>query len=196
MLVSRRSLPSDPVALARWLIGKRIVRAMDGRRLGGRIVETEAYLANDPASHSFGGPTSRNRAMFSARGHAYVYRIYGMWFCLNVAAGAIGHGAAVLVRAVEPEFGVADMGARRGGATARDIARGPGRLCAALAIDRTLDGADLCTNNGLLWLERGGKPVTGIAVSTRIGITKAPDAQLRFYERGSAYVSGPASLRG
>ena len=192
--ISRRSLPSDPIALARWLIGKRVMRMLDGRLLGGRIVETEAYLADDPASHSFGGPSSRNRSMFFARGHAYVYRIYGMWFCLNVSAGAAGHGAAVLIRALEAEFGIEEMNARRTHATARDVARGPGRLCAALDVDLKVDGVDLCSDNGVLWLEPGEKRVSDIGVSKRIGISKAADAQLRFYERGNAYVSGPLSL--
>lgn len=192
--LSRRRLPSDPIALARWLIGKRLVRVLGGQLAGGRIVETEAYLADDPASHSFGGQTSRNQSMFRPRGHAYVYRIYGIWFCLNVSAGAQGHGAAVLIRALQPEFGVAAMRARRVKAPERDIARGPGRLCAALDIDLAIDAADLCSVNSALWLARGKNDVTNVRQSRRIGITKAADAPLRFYEQDSLYVSGPASL--
>jgi DNA-3-methyladenine glycosylase len=192
--LARRSLPNDPAALARWLIGKRIVRIAASHLMIGRIVETEAYLADDPASHSFGGITARNASMFAEKGRAYVYRIYGIWFCLNVSAGATGHGAAVLVRALEPEVGSAQMSERRGGA-ARDFARGPGRLCSALDIDRNLDGLDLCSANGALWLAAGQKPRGLIDAGPRIGVTKAADLALRFYERGNPYVSGPASGR-
>jgi DNA-3-methyladenine glycosylase len=193
--LARRSLPNDPAALARWLIGKRIVRIASGHLMIGRIVETEAYLSDDPASHSFGGMTARNASMFAEKGRAYVYRIYGIWFCLNVSAGASGHGAAVLIRAIEPEQGSAQMGERRGGADARDLARGPGRLCSALDIDRRLDGLDLCGANGALWLAQGRKPPQQIGVGPRIGVTKATDLELRFYERGNLHVSGPASGR-
>lgn len=160
----------------------------------GRIVETEAYLADDPASHSFRGETRRNASMFRPKGHAYIYRIYGMWFCLNVSAGAEGHGAAVLIRALEPEQGVEHMQPRRGGARARDLMRGPGRLCAALGIGAELDGVDLCDAKGALWLTQGSAS-SDIGVGPRIGITKAADWPLRFYERGSAYVSGKTSER-
>ncbi|MDZ4690944.1 DNA-3-methyladenine glycosylase [Terricaulis sp.] len=193
--LSRGSLPPDPIALARWLIGKRVVRPLDGAHVGGRIVETEAYLDDDPASHSFRGQNLRNRSMFGVRGNAYVYRIYGMWFCFNVSAGAPREGAAVLIRAIEPEFGLDAMAARRRGGDPRDLTRGPGRLCAALAIDLQLDGIDLCRANGALWLAEGGAPIGPIGTSPRIGITKAADAPLRFYERGNPRVSGPKSAR-
>ena len=190
-----RALPNDAPALARWLIGKRLFRQIGAATMGGRIVETEAYLADDPASHSFPGLTARNRSMFARKGRAYVYRIYGMWFCLNVSAGPAGLGAAVLIRAIEPEFGADEMRMLRGGARSGDLARGPGRLCAALDIDHTLDGLDLCNANGALWIAEGPKPAGAIGVSTRIGLTNAADAPLRFYERGNAYVSGPKRLR-
>lgn len=192
--ISRRSLPVDAPDLAQWLLGKRIVRVSGGELMIGRIVETEAYLSDDPASHSFGGPTARNRSMFAQRGHAYVYRIYGAWFCLNVSAGAIGQGAAVLIRALAPEMGVEQMRARRGGASGR-IARGPGRLCAALDIDLAMDGVDLCGADGGLWLARSNGRPAEIGVSPRIGITKAADRPLRFYERGNVHVSGPRHMR-
>ena len=193
--LARRSLPNNPAALARWLIGKRVVRIAAGHLMIGRIEETEAYLGDDPASHSFGGMTPRNASMFAEKGRAYIYRIYGIWFCLNVSADAAGHGAAVLIRALEPEQGIAQMSERRGGAEARELARGPGRLCSALDIDRSLDGLDLCSANGALWLAAGQKPPGEIGAGPRIGITKAADLELRFYERGSPYVSGPASGR-
>lgn len=192
--LSRRSLPKDTIALARWLIGKRLVRRLDGALVAGRIVETEAYFADDPASHSFGGQTLRNRSMFAARGRAYIYRIYGIWFCLNVSAGSVSEGAAVLIRALQPEVGVDRMASRRAAAALHELARGPGRLCAALDIDLKLDGVDLCGANGALWLAKGETP-DQLGVSPRIGVTKAADAPLRFYERGNLHVSGPKRLR-
>lgn len=190
----RRALPKDPVALAGWLIGKRVVRNAGGAVMAGRIVETEAYLADDPASHSYRGLSLRNASMFAARGHAYVYQIYGVWFCLNVAAADDGHGAAVLIRALEPLIGLEHMRKCRGRVLDRELLRGPGRLCTAFDIDRRLDGIDLCAANGALWLARGDAP-NALGVSKRIGITKAAEAPLRFYERGSFYVSGPRALR-
>ena len=183
------------MALARWLIGKQLVRRLDGVVMSGRIVETEAYLADDAASHSFRGPTPRNRSMFAERGHAYVYRIYGMWFCFNVSAGPEGHGAAVLIRALEPERGLEAMMSLRGKAEPLNATRGPGRLCVALGIGPDLDGVDLCAENGALWLADAEAPAPNILVTKRIGITKAADAALRFCEQGSLFLSGPASLR-
>jgi DNA-3-methyladenine glycosylase len=181
--------------LARWLIGKTIVRRLQGELMAGRITETEAYLSDDPASHSFIGETPRNRSMFLPRGHAYIYRIYGIWLCLNVSAEAEGKGAAVLLRALEPLYGLSNMEKRRPGARARDLARGPGRLCQALAIEPNHDGLDLCQENGALWIAHPVRPVREIGVSRRIGIVKAAELPLRYYERGSAFVSGPAALR-
>jgi DNA-3-methyladenine glycosylase len=191
----RAQLPRAPITLARALIGKRLVRVVRGKTLVGRIVETEAYLSDDAASHSFAGPTPRNGSMYLRRGHAYIYRIYGIWLCLNISAGHSGDGAAVLLRALVPMEGVRAMQANRGGANVRDLARGPGRLCQALAIDPTLDGLDLCSANGVLWLAAASHPVGDIGVSARIGITQAADLPLRFYERGNLFVSGPARLR-
>ena len=158
----------------------------------GRIVESEAYLHDDPASHSFRGPTKRNASMFLAPFHAYVYKIYGTSFCVNVTSGKTGTGEAVLIRALEPVDGIPLMMHRRGTQTVRDLCRGPGRLCAAMAIDRTLDGADLLGGRDL-WLapgERRGR----VRKSTRIGITKAAEHPLRFYEAGSSFLSGPRHL--
>jgi DNA-3-methyladenine glycosylase len=190
--LQRRSLPRDPVALARFLVGKTLVRKVASRRLVGRIVETEAYLADDPASHSFIGQTARNRSMYLARGHAYIYRIYGLYWCLNVSAGDEGEGAAVLLRALEPLGGIDLMQTWRGGASLRDLARGPGRLSAALDVSKDLDGADLCSE-GSLWLGGATRPVE-IANSVRVGITRATELPLRFFERNSAFVSGRKRL--
>jgi DNA-3-methyladenine glycosylase len=171
------------------------VRAFDdGGSASGRIVETEAYGPGDPASHAYRGPTARNRTMFGRHLHAYVYFIYGSAYCLNVSTEPAGVGAAVLIRALEPLTGIASMRARRGPAIRdRDLLRGPGRLCAALAIDRELDGADLeCDSR--LWLAEDAKPIPAIGVSRRIGLTRAADAHERFYARGSPFLSGRRSL--
>jgi DNA-3-methyladenine glycosylase len=203
----RAELPADTVSLARFLIGKVVVREMPSGTIAGRIVETEAYPQRDPAAHHFRGLTPRNRSMFLRRGHAYVYFSYGNHFMLNVSAEVAGVGGGVLIRALEPLTGIDHMEQQRGTARRVDLARGPGRLAAALNIDRSLDGVDLCAP-GPLWLATLKEPksnpddrmnarraVFAVATSHRIGITKAPHRLLRFYERGSPYVSGPGRLR-
>jgi DNA-3-methyladenine glycosylase len=187
----RAELPSATRALARFLVGMLVVRERGGRLRVGRIVETEAYPPGDPASHAFRGPTPRNASMFLAPGHAYVYFVYGSCFMLNVSSEPQGVGAAVLVRALEPLVGLADMRRARGGA--RELTRGPGRLAEALALDRRQDGLDLC-GAGELWLARGSRR-GALACSVRIGISRALERRLRFYERGNAHVSGPGRLR-
>jgi DNA-3-methyladenine glycosylase len=186
-------LPLDTTALARYLIGKIVVRRTRAGVMSGRIVETEAYPPGDAASHAFRGETVRNGAMFLSRGHAYVYLAYGTAYMLNVSSEAVGVGAAVLVRALEPLQGIEIMEQNRGGANLRDLARGPGRLAAALAIDRRLDGIDLC-QEGPLWLAQGDGAALDVGTSTRIGITKDAERRLRFYARASRFVSGPKSL--
>src|SRR3954469_19409564 len=131
-LVRRQSLPHDTIALARWLLGRVVVRVRDGHELTGRIVETEAYVEGDPASHSYRGPTPRNRAMYLARGHAYVYFIYGSAFMLNIASGPVGQGHGVLIRALEPLSGLQQMERARGTNRLKDLMCGPGRLAQAL----------------------------------------------------------------
>jgi len=200
----RAELPSDTVALARFLIGKIVVRELPGIRLSGRIVETEAYPQRDPAAHHFRGPTPRTRSMFLRRGHAYVYFSYGNHFMLNVSAELAGTGGGVLIRALEPLEGIHQMEQHRKTKRLLDLARGPGRLASALRIDRSLDGVDLCAP-GPLWLgtiairrrpSSASAPRTlAPGTSTRIGITRAAHRLLRFYERGNPFVSGPASLR-
>jgi DNA-3-methyladenine glycosylase len=199
----RSELPADTVALARYLIGKIVVRELPGTRLSGRIVETEAYPQRDPAAHHFRGPTPRNRSMFLRRGHAYVYFSYGNHFMLNVSAEIPGVGGGVLIRALEPLDGIQQMELHRNTTRLLDIARGPGRLAAALRIDRSLDGTDLCAP-GPLWLGAIVNPRSSameprralqLGKSPRIGITRAAHRLFRFYERGSPFVSGPSSLR-
>jgi len=129
-----------------------------------------------------------------APGHAYVYFIYGNYYCLNVSAESEGIGGGVLVRAAEPLLGLELMRARRGGGVAdRDLCRGPGRLTIALAIERADDGVDLCAR-GALWLAAANSKPARLGTSVRIGLTKEVARPLRFFERGSGYVSGPARL--
>jgi len=195
MRLQRADVPLATDTFARFLIGTLLMRRFDdGAILSGRIVETEAYTPEDPASHAFRGPTPRNRAMFAENFHAYVYFIYGTAYCLNISSEARGIGAAVLIRALEPVAGLEIMRARRGVSTAdRDLLRGPGRLCTAFGIDRVLDGADLETD-ARLWLASDGSPAPAVGASTRIGLTKATDVRHRFFARGSPFLSGQRKL--
>jgi DNA-3-methyladenine glycosylase len=186
-------LPSDTVAMARFLVGHIIVRRLEDGLASGRIVETEAYVPGDAACHAYSRRTPRNASLFLSPGHAYVYQAYGRSWMLNVSSEAEGVGAGVLVRALEPLEGIALMRRNRGGAVLRDLARGPGRLAQALAIDRALDGIDLCADTRL-WVASDGAPQVEIAASVRIGITKDADRVLRFFRRGSRFVSGPGWL--
>ena len=170
-------------ALARALIGATL--CVEG--VGGRIVETEAYDAEDPASHSFSGPTRRNTAMFGPPGRAYVYRIYGAHWCLNVVGGP-RPGAAVLIRALEPTDGIARMRERRGVDDLRRLCAGPGRLCQALAVGSAHDGRPLDAPPFSLQLAVSTPP---LAVGPRIGLTKAADAPRRYGWRGSPFLSRP-----
>ena len=175
----------DAVTLARRLIGATL--AVDG--VGGRIVETEAYRRDDAASHSFRGETPRNRAMFGPVGHAYVYRSYGIHWCLNVVCDAAEPGSAVLIRALEPLFGLDRMVERRGLADPRRLCAGPGRLAQALGLDRSHDGLDLSRPPFRL-TEGDGAPVPmAILVGARIGISKAAEQPWRFGLAGSRHLS-------
>lgn len=191
--LARADLPVDTVALARYLVGKVVVRALPEGVASGRIVETEAYVVGDAAGHSYRGMTRRNRSLFLEPGHAYVYVAYGTSYMLNVTGEAAGIGAGVLIRALEPLDGIAIMQRNRGIERLRDLARGPGKLAAALEIDLRLDGLDLC-REGPLWLAHDDHEAGEIGQSTRIGISKDAHRVLRFYVRGSPFVSGPRSL--
>jgi len=193
LVLDRMEMPPDSAQLARFLIGKILVRSLPEGVAAGRIVETEAYGIGDPAGHAYRGITPRNQALFLERGHAYVYLAYGVSFMLNVSSEAFGVGAGVLIRAIEPTNGVAIMQRNRGYEELRDLARGPGRLCAALGIDRRLDGIDLC-KVGQLWLGFDNETSSEIAQSKRIGIARAVDSPMRFYVKGNAFVSGPNAL--
>ena len=194
-VLDRAELPVDTAQLARFLIGKMLVRMLAEGVAGGRIVETEAYDIGDAAGHAYRGITPRNRALFLDRGHAYVYLAYGTSFMLNVSSETSGVGAGVLIRSIEPTDGITIMARNRGTERVRDLARGPGRLCAALGIDRGLDGIDLC-RTGPLWLGSDGEASGEIGQSKRIGITRAADSLLRFYVRGNRFVSGTQALNG
>jgi DNA-3-methyladenine glycosylase len=195
-----RAFPDDLLLLdvtdaARRLLGCVLVSTIDGERTAGVIVETEAYGGiDDPASHAatVRGPTRRNRVMFGPPGRAYVYRSYGMHWCMNVVTGPDGTAQAVLIRGLEPIEGVDTMSLRRVGAV--PVAAGPGRLCVALGITDQLYGHDL--REPPLQLLRGWDvPDDSVAVTPRIGIAEAKDWPYRFFVRGSAGVSRPGSRR-
>lgn len=186
-------LPLETRALARALVGCILVREHAEGIASGRIVETEAYLPNDPACHAFSGRTARNATLFGPPHRAYVYQIYGTSYCFNLSSEPDGLGAGVLVRALEPVEGVALMRRRRATDALRDLCRGPGRLCRALSIDRSLDGIDPLRHDGL-WLAAPASRPRRIRTSRRIGIRRAAARRLRFYEAGSRFVSGPAVL--
>ncbi len=186
----RTDLPIDTAMLARFLIGKTLVHDLPGGRLSGRIVETEAYVVGDAAGHAFRGRTRRNHSLFLDRGHAYVYLAYGLHTMFNVSSEVSGVGAGVLLRALEPLDGIPLMRLRRTQAPLVDLARGPGRLAQAMGIGLRHDGIDLCAV-GPLWLGDSVRPTGQIGRSARIGISRETGRLLRFYERGSPYISGP-----
>lgn len=185
------SILLDPLVAARYVLGAVIRRTLpDGPVLTARIVEVEAYFQDDPASHTFRGPTPRNAAMFGLPGHAYVYLSYGVHWCLNVTAGPAGEGAGVLIRAVEPLEGVPVMRELRGlpAGPLRMLGNGPGKLGQALAIDRSLYGHDLSREP--LQVLGGGRVAPADVVATpRIGISVAQEAPLRFCLAGSDFLS-------
>jgi DNA-3-methyladenine glycosylase len=185
----------DPVEVAQALLGCFVVRRINGVRVAGRIVETEAYLAcGDSACHSARGKTNKNRCMFGPPGYAYVYAIHSRW-CLNIVTQPEHTASAVLIRAIEPLEGIAVMQANRKTEVRLDLARGPGRLCEALSIDKKFDGWDL-SNQKELWIEPAPLGLCRqslIACSPRIGVTSAEDLWLRFFDAASPYVSGKKS---
>lgn len=188
----------DARMVARELLGQVLVTVRDGVRTSGRIIETEAYLGDDPASHSHRGPTARNAPMFLAGGHAYVYLIYGMYWCFNVVTGPEGHGEAVLIRAIEPLEGVEEMWRRRGDHVRREseLANGPGKLVIALGLGPEHNNADLEADRRV-WIEAAETvPAPLVRATPRIGISKGLEHEWRYIiTEGEARRSAPISRR-
>ena len=186
--------PSAEVVAAS-LLGHWLLRNTPEGCCGGPIVEVEAYLDNDPACHAARGMTARNRVMFGAPGHGYVYLIYGCHFCVNAVCRPAGTAEAVLIRAIEPLFGRHLFRANRAAPQLRDLTNGPAKLCEAMAIDRKLDGVDLCQPGSPLMIaenpaaQRLRQHHGPVITSTRIGISRAASLPLRFYLQGSPSVS-------
>ena len=196
-LMPRAFFTRQPDAAARAVLGKLLVRRTGDALLVGRIVEVEAYFGDgDPAAHSAAGRTARNAVLFGPPGHAYVYFIYGMHSCLNISCEPTGQAGSLLVRALEPLQGLAQMAAWRGltaQAAPRLLTSGPGRLCQAFGITRaTHNGVDLLSEDSDLQLRDDGYETQNILATPRIGITKAADRALRFLVAGNPCVSGPA----
>ena len=195
----RSELPVNTIPLTQFLIGKIVVHDLPAGRLAGRIVEAEAYPPGDPAGHHFRGPTPRIRSMYLAPGHAYVFFNYGAHFMLNVSAEPQGEAGGILIRGLEPIAGITLMEKYRNTTRLLDLTRGPGRLAAALKIDRKLDGLDMCGDSPL-WLgelvevDSSNSLKFHVHRTVRIGISKAAHQLFRFYERGNPFVSGPKHL--
>lgn len=171
------------------MIGKAIIHKVDGTWTGGLIVETEAYLAvDDLASHSARGLTKSNASMFAAAGTLYVYPIHAK-YCMNVVTESEGSGAAVLLRAIEPIWGIDAMQIRRGHDDIRRLTRGPAMLCQALQVDRRLDGHDLIRSKSIRLASIADNQSFEVDDAPRIGISKAQDLPLRFTLRGSRFLS-------
>lgn len=213
-LLARDFFETRPELVAPRLLGKVLVHRTGGHLLSGRIVEAEAYLGPhndppDPAAHAHRGKTPRNAVLFGLAGHAYVYSIYGLYYCLNVSCEAEGKAGCVLIRALEPLAGLAEMAANRKltaglpqtdtqtGTFLRQLTSGPSRLCQALGIVRaTHNGLDVTRADSPLQLRDDGFRLSEALVTPRIGIREAADRPLRFAVPGNPCVSGPKNLKG
>ncbi|HPO55281.1 MAG: DNA-3-methyladenine glycosylase [Ignavibacteriaceae bacterium] len=211
MNLYRISSPSffnrEVVSVARDLLGKFFIKEEKNFLLAGKIVEVEAYDSSDPASHSFNGQTPRNSVMFLRGGHLYVYFIYGVHYCCNVVTGKKGHGAAVLIRALEPVAGIQLLSTRRFNTKSPSPSRlinllnGPAKICSAFSIDKAHNGLDLLAGNIYIASEKSHFPAVSpspspenpadelIVASKRIGITKSTRLLWRFYLKNNIYVS-------
>lgn len=198
-LLSREFFNRDPRTVARELLGKLIVRREGRKKFAGRIVEVEAYLgAGDLAAHAAAGNTARNSVLWGPPGHAYVYFIYGVHYCLNISCLPAGEAGCILIRALEPVSGLREMAEARGLADLdlelmrdlRKLTSGPGKLCEALGITRPRDnGKDMVSPKSDLQVASDGFRVGEVAVTQRIGITKSADLPLRYVIAGNAFVS-------
>ena len=198
-ILPREFFNRDPVTVGRQLLGKLLIRRAGRMLLAGRVVENEAYLgAEDPAAHAYSGRTPRNSVLFGPPGHAYVYFIYGNHYCLNVSCMPEGHAGCVLLRAMEPVFGLPAMARARGleltstprPTQLRLVASGPGRMSQALGITRLRDNdKDLTSPASDLWFADDGYRPEHITATPRVGITKAVERPLRFVIAGSPFVS-------
>jgi DNA-3-methyladenine glycosylase len=207
-LVPRSFFEASPERVAPALLGKVLVHRTERGLLAGRIVEVEAYLGPhsdtpDAASHSHRGPTPRNSVLFGPAGHAYVYTIYGRYFCANFSCEAEGQAGGVLLRALEPVLGIEQMALNRGlaeGAAARDLTSGPSRLCQAMGLTREQhNGLDIADESSALQVREDGFVAGVILATPRIGLNPANPAldwPLRYVLAGHSCVSGPKRMRG
>jgi DNA-3-methyladenine glycosylase len=203
-LLPRAFFEDSPERVAPRLLGKLLVHRTAGGLLAGRIVEAEAYLGPhntppDPAAHAHRGPTPRNQVLFGPPGHAYVYTIYGRYFCMNISCESEGRAGCVLLRALEPVAGLEQMAANRSlaaGAPARQLTSGPSRLCQALGLTRMgHNGACVTSAASPLQVRDDGCAAPEVRVTPRIGIKHAVDWPLRFAVVGNPCVSGPKYMR-
>ncbi|MGZ5977116.1 MAG: DNA-3-methyladenine glycosylase [Isosphaeraceae bacterium] len=191
-IISRDFYGRHPGVVARQLLGKILVRKIGAHTLTGRIVETEAYSSDDPASHAYRGRTERNRVLFGEVGHAYVYLSHGRHHCLNIVAKGGKPAGGVLIRALEPLHGMKLMRRFRGGKDDRGLARGPGNLTRALKIGMDLNGSDL-TNRGPLFIVDDGFADFKVRRTGRIGVTEGRDKLRRFVVKHSRFISRPGA---
>ena len=191
--IARSFYEQPTIQVARQLLGKYLVRKHPDGKTVGRIVETEAYVGpHDLACHAARGRTARTEIMFGPAGYAYVYFIYGVYYCLNIVTEEVDHASAVLIRALEPVEGIELMKMRRRTEVERNLASGPGKLCQAFAIDKSLNGVDVCRS--IMYVEDHGEPPPKILATSRIGVDYAgkwKDKPFRFLVRGSEFVSKP-----
>jgi DNA-3-methyladenine glycosylase len=189
-ILGRRFYARHPTIVAKRLLGKILVRKIGRETLAGRIVETEAYGADDPASHAYRGETEGNRVLFGEVGLAYIYLAYGRHYCLNVVAKSGQPAGGVLIRAIEPLRGIGRMKKNRGWSGSDDLAKGPGNLTRALEIDKDLSGTDL-TKIGPLFIAEAETRSLTIVRTKRIGLSSAREKPGRFIIRDNPYVSNP-----
>ncbi len=195
--INREFYIRNTIKVAKELLGKYLIRKYKGKLLIGKIVETEAYLENDDASHSFRGKTKRNEVMFWQGGHLYVYFTYGMHYCCNVVTEEEGKGCAVLIRAVEPVENIEFMKTRRKIDTSKNIynlTNGPAKVCQAFALGRNENGTDLCGDEIWIGHKKNLKseilnPKLEIISSSRVGITNGSEHKWRFYIKDNKWVS-------